>query len=390
MFDPRKTKTELLEELAQLHLQLADLQEREATHRATEAALQMAKDANDILIDSSLDMIISVDVERRIIEFNAAAERTFGYQRAEVLGKSIDLLYANPVLGQHVHTVTQQEGKFIGEIVNRRKNGETFPSYLSASPMKNAEGILVGFMGISRDISDRKQLEQQRTEFLAMLTHDIKKPLSSILACTEMVLEGIKAYGLTEEEALLEQLRSCVTTIDSLVTNHLDFSRIEAGSLSLIKGPLSIDRVLQRIRQQYETEARRRRIRLEIISAPESLEVEGDMLALERILANLVHNALKFTPPEGAIQIRTMQQGQTAVIKVKDTGPGIAPKDQPLLFEKYRHPSVSRQQEGTGLGLAIVKALIEAHHGRVEMESIPGQGACFILSLPLLFLKKRD
>ena len=356
---------------------------QEAARQSDEAVSQAAKEYADTLIDSSLDMIIAVDSKRNIMEFNSAAERTFGYRREEVIGQSVNLLYAESALGQQVHDRMLREGRFTGEILNRHKNGEVFPSYLSAARMQNAEGKLLGFMGISRDISERKQLEQQRAEFLAMLTHDIKKPLGAILACTELVLDGMREHRLTEEEALLERLQGSVTIIDSLVTNYLDFSRIEAGSLALVKMSLPIDRVLQRIRHQYESEARQRQVRLEIETTPEACLVEGDLLALERVFANLVHNALKFTPPGGTIRVTTLQKKNMVVVAVKDTGGGIAPEDRSLLFEKYRDSAGQRQREGTGLGLAIVKALVEAHNGRVEVDSSPGQGSCFSVYLPL-------
>lgn len=171
--------------------------------------------------------------------------------------------------------------------------------------------------------------------------------------------------------------------IDSLVTNYLELSRIEAGSLALVKMRLDIDRILQRVRQQYETEARRRRIHLEIESTPGAVEVEADLLALERVFANLVHNALKFTPAEGFVRVAVTIQGEHAVITVKDTGAGIPPEERPFLFEKYRRFATQRQREGTGLGLAIVKAMVEAHQGHVEVESAPGQGSCFSVYLPL-------
>lgn len=383
MDDSKKTKSELMAEIAQLRMQVADMQGREAAHRSTEEALQTAKEYADVLINSSLDMIIAVDINRNIMEFNAAAEHTFGYRREEVIGQSIDLLYAENALYRQMHMHMLHGGTFTGEVLNRRKNGEVFPSYLSAACMRNAKGKLIGFMGVSRDISERKQLERQRAEFLAMLTHDIKKPLGSILACAELVLEGVKAHGLTDEEELLERLRSSVTTIDSLVTNHLDFSRIEAGVLALITAPLPIARVLQRTRQQYEAEARRRRIQLKIEPASEILEVEGDMLALERVFANLVHNALKFTPAEGTIRVTVTPQREMVVIAVEDTGSGITPEEYSRLFEQSHRPTFQRQREGTGLGLAIVKALVSAHRGRVEVESAPGQGSRFSIYLPL-------
>lgn len=383
MDDSRKTKNELIAEVARLRLQVTELQGREAVRQSTEEALQAAKQYADALINSSLDMIIAVDTDQNIVEFNAAAERTFGYRREEVVGRSVALLYAGDTIRQEVHARMLHEGKFTGEVLNRRKDNETFPSYLSAACMRTPEGKLIGFMGVSRDISERKQLERQRADFLAMLTHDIKKPLGAILACAELVLEGVKAHGLTDEEELLDRLRSSVTTIDSLVTNYLDFSRIEAGSLALVKMPLPLNRVLQRIRQQYEAEARRRRLQLEIPPDSEALIVNGDMLALERVFANLIHNALKFTPAGGVIRVTVTARHDMAVVAVEDTGSGIAPEERPFLFEKYRRSAFQRQREGTGLGLAIVKAIVEAHLGRVEVESSPEQGSRFSIYLPL-------
>src|SRR5262245_24317543 len=126
------------------------------------------------LINSSLDMIIAVDVHREIVEFNRAAEQTFGYRKAEVLGQPVDLLYANPSEGVQVHTNTLGEGGFTGEITNKRKNGEIVYVYLSASVIRDAQGRVVGVMGISRDITERKRAEARLAELVVQLqqSHD--------------------------------------------------------------------------------------------------------------------------------------------------------------------------------------------------------------------------
>jgi PAS domain S-box-containing protein len=511
MNEKRKTKAQLLEELAALRQQIAELTARESHHRQTEEALQAAKDYAETLINSSLDMIISVDRDRRIMEFNPAAEKTFGYRQAEVLGQPVDLLYADPAEGVRIAAQILREGGFRGEITNRRKDGEIFYSYLSASQMYDAAGKMIGVMGISRDITeykrteaalreseekyrdlvenvteliyvvdekgvityispvakllggydpatlvghsftefvhpedlpvliesfhktlagelhpseyrlltvsgepiwvrsasrpifrgervvglrgvitditDRKRVEselaQQRAEFLAMLTHDIRTPLGAILACAELVLEEINRRGLTEEKDLLERLRGNVLTIDSLVTNYLDFSRIEAGHLTLNTTPLAINDILCRVKQHYDAEARRRDIVLECPDPAESPVVEGDPLALERIFANLVHNALKFTPAGGRVTVSSLRQDREVVVSVRDTGTGIAPQELPFLFEKYRRGAATHHRQGTGLGLFIVKALIESHGGRVQADSTLGNGTCLTVYLPL-------
>ena len=383
MKDKRKTKAQLIEELAALRQQFANLGTFESDHRRTGKVLQAAKDYAETLIDSSLDMIISVDVKRRIIEFNRAAEQTFGYSREEVLGQPVDLLYADPSEGLQVNSKTFQDGVFNGEVRNKRKNGEVFYSYVSASVMRDANGELVGFMGTSRDITNRKALERQRAEFLTMLTHDIRKPLGAILACAEMVLEDVKKRGLAQEQDLLERLRRNALTINSLVTNYLDFSKIEAGHLTLAKRPLKISDILSQVGEQYETEAKRKRITLEFQHQQEALVVDGDPLALERVFANLIHNALKFTPELGRVTVSCRREQGAVVVAVADNGSGIAPKEIPFLFDKYSRASAANHREGTGLGLFIVKALVEAHGGRVEVKSTLGSGSCFLVFLPI-------
>lgn len=383
MGEKQKTKVQPLEELAALRQEVADLKAIESDHRRTQEALRAAKEYAETLIASSLDMIIAVDENRRIVEFNRAAELSFGYRREEVLGRSIDLLYADPAQSCHVHTAISRNGQFTGEVTNRRKNGELFCSYLSASVMRNGNGRLLGFMGISRDISDRKMLERQHAQFLSLLTHDIKKPLGTILICAELVLDEVSKRELTGEADLLEKLRGNVLTIDTLVSNYLYFSKIEGGQLTLAKMPIAIGRVLRKVEQYYEAEARRKHIALEVSSAPDLPPTEGDPLALERVFANLVHNALKFTPEAGCVTAKAAEQNGAIVVSVADTGPGIVPEVFPILFDKSRWVHSSGSVEGNGLGLFVVTALVEAHGGQVLVESTPDQGSCISVLLPV-------
>ena len=379
----RKTKVQLEVELEGLHQKVAQLEAVRAEGIAVREDQQSAQEYAETLIQSSLDMIIAVDKHRRIMEFNKAAERTFGYRKEEVLGQSIDLLYAHPSQGVEVYTTTVRSGDFNGEVLNRRKNGEVFETYLSASVLRNAKREAVGVMGISRDITARKALERQRTEMLTLLTHDIKSPLGGILACAELVLEGVQKRGLAEEEDLIERLRSNVFMIDALVTNYLDFSRIEAGHLTLLKRPVCLQDVVRRVGLQYKTEAHRKGLEFKVEELVRPVTVEGDALALGRVVTNLVDNAVKFTPEGGRVTIRMKQQPEDGVVEVCDTGNRIGAGELSLIFEKYRRVTGSRQRAGSGLGLYIVKALIEAQGGRVTVESTVGQGSCFSITVPL-------
>ncbi|HYY15455.1 MAG TPA: HAMP domain-containing sensor histidine kinase, partial [Gammaproteobacteria bacterium] len=200
---------------------------------------------------------------------------------------------------------------------------------------------------------------------------------------TDFLLDEARERGAKEGEHILERLKSSALTIYSLATNYLDLSKIEAGYLTLAKQFLKLDEILRRVEQQYEIEARHRHIILDLQLQPELPAVEGDPLALERIFANLLHNALKFTPELGRVTFSSAQHNGEVIAAIADTGPGIAPEEIPALFEKYRRSEKDKHREGTGLGLFIAKALVEAHGGRIEVESAPGQGTCFSVFLPI-------
>ena len=161
MRDEDKTRRQLIDELMELRRRIAEFEASERERDKEEELRQARKYAQDI-IQSSLDMIIAVDEDRKIIEFNRAAEETFGYSREEILGEHVEILYSDPEdEGLAVHEAAKKAGRFTGEVTNKRKNGESFPSFLCASVLRDTKGRFLGVMGISRDITERKQAEER-------------------------------------------------------------------------------------------------------------------------------------------------------------------------------------------------------------------------------------
>jgi len=241
----------------------------------------------------------------------------------------------------------------------------------------------VGVMLMARDITARKELERRRSEFLALLSHDIKNPLSVLIGYADYLQQEANQHGVVKSLDVLPWIKSSGLTILSLVNNYLDLSRIEEQSLTREWEPVGINDLLRHIGQQYEGEARHRKITFTLSLQPKLPWVEGDPTAIDRILSNLVYNALKFTPPEGEVTVSSMLREGEVVIVVADTGPGIPTEEIPLLFEKYRRAVGSRRQAGLGLGLFIAKILVERHGGRIEVESVVGSGTQFRVILPV-------
>jgi two-component system sensor histidine kinase/response regulator len=229
-----------------------------------------------------------------------------------------------------------------------------------------------------------KQLARQREEFVAMLTHDIKSPLHVVIGAADMLLEESKNLSNGREQALIRNLIDSALTINSLVVNYLDFTKIEAVGVNLTKQSVVIGDLLARLHRRYETSAQRRGLLLDLQLATELPTVHGDPVALERIFANLVSNAIKFTANGGYVKISAKSNDRGIVIAVTDNGPGILPDEIPFIFAKYRRALNTARQDGAGLGLFIAKSLVEAHDGKIQVHSEPGRETRFEVFLPTM------
>lgn len=332
------------------------------------------------------DVIVTFDLDYVITGVNRAIERVLGYQPEEVVGRPTDMLAtAESALFARGRTALALRGEALPalfEVQGMHKKGALVPLEVSASFLYEQDRP-VGLVAVLRDVSLKKELERQRADFLAMLTHDIKNPMHAILGYAELLLEDAGDSG---QQKLLQRLRGNALTVHSLVTNYLDLSKVESGHLTLVRQPVGINTLLQHVEQQYVGEAQRRNITLRMHLQEELPLINGDPLALERVFANLLHNALKFTPRLGCIVVRSALQPGGVEVTITDSGPGIAQEELTSLFEKYRQAKQSRTSDGAGLGLFIVKALVEAHGGQVQVESEPGQGACFSVLFPIASL----
>ena len=342
------------------------------------------------LFENASDAIVSFTTEGIVIEVNRGLETLLGWSRQELVGQHFRRILT-PVAAAQLEERTGQllNGERpptfspIIEIEAVHKDGRVVPLEVRDDVLANAQCKPVGIMVMARDITARKELERRRAEFLTLLSHDIKNPLSVLIGYADYLQQEAKQYGMVKSVEMLPWIKSSGLTILSLVNNYLDLSRIEDQSQLLKCEPVGINDLLQRIGQQYEGEAQHRKIAFELSLQPKLPWVESDPVAIDRILANLVHNALKFTPSEGKVTVSSTLRGSEVVVTVADTGPGIASEEIPLLFEKYRRAVGSRRKEGMGLGLFIVKTLVERHGGRIEVDSVVGSGTQFHLILPV-------
>jgi signal transduction histidine kinase len=228
---------------------------------------------------------------------------------------------------------------------------------------------------------EREEIERMRADFIAMLTHDLKNPLSTIISAAEF---------LSHAEDLEDRQKRMVTLIEGaskdmlgLVENFLIVSKIDAGKLEQSKEPVNLNEVLMRVFNMNKLHADNKGINLEIELTPQMPLFECNATQMFRVFTNLVGNALKFTPTGKEVRIMSEVDDKEIRIQVKDRGPGITPDILPSIFDKYKRSASDENPKGIGLGLYIVKTIVEALDGKVEVESEVGEGTGFTVYLPL-------
>ncbi|HVN87814.1 MAG TPA: PAS domain-containing sensor histidine kinase [Candidatus Binatia bacterium] len=352
-----------------------------SARKQAEEAVRASEARFRALVQNTSEAICVVDANSVIQYASPAMERITGFQPSQLVGG---------VTTQFVHPDDYRrlfEGfaalnpgmPYRAEHRMRHANGswvdvETIGTILLHDPAIN--GVVLNV----RDINDRKRLEQQRADFIAMLVHDIRNPLAIIAGYTDILLQSEGIVG--EAREMLVACEQSVQTLMSLVANSLQQSQIEAGQLTLQRQTIGINELLYRVCRHYQAVCAMRRISFDLRVRPGLASIDADPVAIERAITNLLQNAVKFTPDGGRITVEADQPTGDLTVSVSDTGPGIAPAELPELFSRYRRATTGRTRQGTGLGLFIVKALVEAHGGRVEVVSTLGAGSRFTLVLP--------
>ena len=228
---------------------------------------------------------------------------------------------------------------------------------------------------------EARRATEGRDQVLGVVSHDLRNPISAIAMCASALRENW--FGdAKERESLLTTIVQSTQWMNRLIQDLLDVASIEAGRLSLERGRETASTIVARALRMFEVEANSRRIELVSDASAELPTLVVDASRILQVLGNLLRNALKFTPDGGRIAVGVVARLGNIVFAVTDTGPGIPVADQPRVFDRYWHSRRTANKRGTGLGLSIAKGIVEAHGGRMWLESTPGQGATFLFSVP--------
>ncbi|HLB24713.1 MAG TPA: HAMP domain-containing sensor histidine kinase, partial [Nitrospirota bacterium] len=261
------------------------------------------------------------------------------------------------------------------------------------------EGRPLGVMSVFRDVTERRRLEQEKADFLSMVTHDLKSPLTTVLGYTALLLEGGMGELNADVGESVEAIDRSGKKLLSLIEDFMTLCRYDSGVKAPAFAPVHMGRIAEAVVSSCWPEASRTGKLLELHAPPELPSVPGDPKQLERLLGNLIDNALKFTGRDGHIVVtlavreeedvagklgtKPVSRGRHLEVSVKDDGIGVPEAELPHLFERYWRGRQSGAFKGSGLGLAIVKCLADGHGASIKAESVEGSGSAFYVWLPL-------
>jgi two-component system, OmpR family, phosphate regulon sensor histidine kinase PhoR len=354
---------------------------------------QLAKEKEllSVTLSSMSDGVIAVDVDKKIILFNRVVENFSGLSWQGTIGRDIGevLKIAREDTGQPAENIVDivlktgqlQIGSDRDCLVTA--DGRLHPVALSAAPICENAGNVVGIVVVLRDMTREREIERMKKDFISSVSHELRTPLTSIMAYTETILSTPAITDHARNECLLiidEESKRLAKLIESL----LEISRIESGKMRIVRQAVNINDMVLKIHSALKPVAQRRLISIESLLPEQPVVITADESKIESVITNLVNNAVKFTPEKGKVTVSVQVQQNDVYIVVADTGVGIPRQSLAKIFDRfYRVHRPGSQIQGTGLGLAIVKEYVAMHGGRIEVESEEGKGSKFTVILPL-------
>lgn len=369
-------------------------------------------------LDSSRDLIMLTDPQGTIIHTNPMVVDYFGCQPEEMIGRHVLTTHSpnNPAgLDQEIFSQTLADG-WDGELLLNKRDGSEYPALLTTAPVRDAQGEVVALLGIARDITEHKRLEEiilqanqnlgrqvaertaeleeakllaeganrAKSEFLANMSHELRTPLTAIIGFAEVMRDGMTGPTTDNQQEYLSDIMDSGRHLLSLINDILDLSKVEAGQTELDLTTIPIAGLVEHSLILFKEKAMKHGITLAVDLAGDIGEIRADERKIRQVLVNLLANAMKFTHDNGRVTVTAVRNNGGVRLTVEDTGIGIASEDLPRLFQPFQQleTELTRKYPGTGLGLSLCRRFLELHGGRIWAESELGVGSRFIFVLP--------
>jgi two-component system, OmpR family, phosphate regulon sensor histidine kinase PhoR len=343
-----------------------------------------------VLINRLTDGVMATDSQKRVVLANPAFLRMMGCQEVLAVGRLADEVFLNAKLDQMIDralaTPRNELTELTEEISPEGEVGQAGGPVLSACclPFLDRAGRNMGTITVLHDITALKRFNEAQSEFVSMVSHEIRSPLNSVLAQMQIILDGLAGEVTPRQREILSRASAKVKSLESLSSELLDLARIGSGLISQEREQVNLSGVLEDQVAFHGAAAKAKKISLELEPLSKLPPVFADRRNMEEVFSNLISNAINYTPEGGRVLVGAVMEGGYVKASVADNGIGIAPEHLGRIFQRFYRikDDKTRYIIGTGLGLSIVKGIVEAHNGFIRVESEPGRGSTFYVYLP--------
>jgi two-component system, NtrC family, sensor histidine kinase KinB len=346
------------------------------------SSLQVATRRYQELFEDSIDPILITTWDGKIQEANRQAVRSFGYIKTDLLTHLVSDLHdvQREKLGDN-YTNLAGGGTFSYESVIRIQNGNSLPVDVYVHKINIGHEDFLQWL--FKDVSERKALDTMREDLIAMIYHDLRSPLANIISSLDMLQSLIPVESAPSLQPVFNIASRSSDRMQRLINSLLDIHRLESGQSLTNQKPTSVTDLIHDALDAITPimDSKKQILQVELPESMPPVWVDSDMV--KRVITNLLENGTKFTPPQGSLTIGASQDGRWVTVWIKDSGPGIPPESQQMIFEKYTRLQADRFPKGLGLGLAFCKLAVLAHGGRIWVESKLGEGSRFIFTIPV-------
>jgi PAS domain S-box-containing protein len=342
-------------------------------------------DWSHFLIQKTPGAVITADDQGRVTEFNPAAERMTGFSQAEAMGRQAGeiLHFQGGEVNFPLSQVWQGKLEVTEELILHSRSGQEVPAMISTFALRDDQGAIYGGAVIIRDLTLIKRIETERRHLVNMFAHDLKTPVVGTAGLIRRLLRGKLGPLSPAQINYLQTVDRELHRLENLITHFLEFARLDLRIMTPQPQELDVRDECQEVLTLSQPLAEAKDISLEINLSPDIPTLKADPYLFRRVLENLIGNAIKYSPSGGTVWLEAQVEDPAIRFAVRDLGPGISPDDLSHLFESfYRGQGVS-DIPGFGLGLATVKRIIDAHGGRIWVDTALGQGSAFYFTFPL-------
>jgi PAS domain S-box-containing protein len=349
-----------------------------------QAIISAEKSKMESLVESMIEGVIMFNEQDEIIVFNPQGKRMLGFNLAEEVTNKQLTGIMKAINLYDAFQESQNEKRLITKEITISRGEKSVVLHSDISPVRKSEGNTIGTVIILRDVTNEKEIDKMKTEFISTVSHELRTPLTIMKEFASIISDEIAGKLTKEQKEYIDIVKDNIERLIRLINDLLDISKIEAGKFELKKRIADITGLTKAAVDSLRLEVDRKHIEVKTLFPNDAMDVYVEPDKIIQVLTNLISNAIKFTPGKGTITIEIRDTEKEIECSITDNGKGIASEDMDKLFAKFqqfdRTPGAGAK--GTGLGLAISKELVEAHNGRIWAESKIGEGSKFIFSLP--------